>query len=110
MADPAAPVAPVRNDGESDADYIKRLEAANVELQEAEKNEPAEAGSPAGPPPAPLDALKASIEANPEMSFADHLKKLADDGIKAVISPSVESDVVAALVAVVHDLLKGKLP
>lgn len=57
---------------------------------------------------APLDALKASEEANPDATFVEHLEKLAHDGIAAVVSPAVESDVMAALVALVHDLVKGR--
>jgi hypothetical protein len=95
---------------ESDADKIARLESENAALAAATP-EPgsAAADEPAIPQPAPLAALAASVNANPSLGFVGHLEVLANDGIKAVISPAVEKDVLATCVAILADITKVKL-
>lgn len=97
---------------ETDAQKIERLEAelqARAEVPEAGSA----AAEPAPPSPAPLAALAASVAAAKDngenLSFVDHLKRLAEDGVKAVINPSDESDVLKVIAALVSDLAKVKL-
>lgn len=94
---------------ETDAQKLARLESENSELRAAESSEAAEPGTESAPQVAPLQALAASVAESPDKTFIEHLEQLADDGITAVISPSVAEKVTGVLAAIVADLVKVKL-
>lgn len=87
---------------------LLRLQQENDELR-AQAGQPAQAPAPRPESElAPVEAIKAAIEANPEGTFMDHLKVLRDDGIKAVLDPSFEKDAIRVMAALLSDVI-GKV-
>jgi hypothetical protein len=87
---------------------IARLQAENDALR-AGAPVPEQA-APVATPDTPFVALTKAMEANPDGTVLEHLKVLAEDGIKAVINPTDEHDVLRVLAAVVSDVVKVVKP
>lgn len=116
MADESA-VAPATPPEETPEQKLARLESENAELRSAanSQTEPGSASTESAAAPenqnvlSPLQHLAQSVSEKPDVGFIGHLEHLAADGMKAVISPGVESDVLGVLAALVSDIVKVKL-
>lgn len=98
--------------GETPEQTIERLQRENDTLRQAEVSEDTPAATSTthiggGEPVHPLDALKASVEAHPDETFAQHITHLADAGVKVQLDPGSESVALGVLAALVGDLIKG---